>query len=273
MNDETKKVAAGLGAAWLLTLVLGGGALWAQESRIAQLDERVDALALDTPAGEAFEASDGSNDDLVSMRRRLRKLEGDLGRLRAGGGGGDALEGASPRPIALGTPAPLDTPPPRAGTPAAALVAALESEDPAVQERVRAALRREVEAIREERRDERRERRDERANEDLEAFAQKAGLSSTQTEDLKILMESEREQVREALQAARREGDFANIRARIESIREETDAEAIPNLDASQALEYEKMREEEVARFTRGFGGGRGGRGGGGRGGQRGGDR
>ena len=265
MNDETKKVAMGMGAVWALTLVLGGGALWAQESRIGALTERVDALSLGDASGEGFEASDGTGDDIVSIRRRMRRLEGELGRLRSGGGGGDALEGTQPKPLTLTTPTPADTPPPPVGTPAAALVSVLESEDPAVQVRVRAALRREVEAIREERRDERRERRDERANEDLDAFAQKAGLSSTQTEDIKILMESEREQIREIFQNARREGDFSNVRAKVESIREETDAEAIPNLDEAQALEYEKMREEEVARFR----GGRGGRGGGGGGGGR----
>ncbi len=266
MNDETKKVAIGLGAVWLLTLVLGGGALWAQESRIATLTERVDALSLDTPSGEGFEATNGDSDDIVSIRRRMRRLEGELGRLRTGGGG-DALEGASPDPVRIDAAPIVDTPP-RAGTPAAAFVSMLESEDPAVQQRVRAVLRREVEALREERRDERRERRDARANENIDAFAQKAGLSSGQTEDLKVLLESEREQVREVFQSARREGDFSNVRAKIESIREETDAEAIPNFDESQALEYEKMREEEVARFTRNFGGG----GRGGRGSQRGGD-
>ncbi len=261
-ENSAKKTLGVVGAAWALTLLVGGGALWAQSAQIGALTERVDALSLDA-SSDGFTAGDDSSDDLVSMRRRLRALEGEVGRLRPGGDGSFAVE-VQPG-AATGTPGATTV---AVSVRPDAVVDALESEDPEVQERVRAALRREVDALRDERRDERRTRREERANEQVDAFAEKAGLSSMQTEELKTLLESEREQVRDIFRTARQDGDFANIRTKIASIREQTDSEAVPGLDEEQAAAYEKMREEEIERFTGGRGGGRnrGGGEGGGRG-------
>lgn len=236
------------GALGLLVLFLGVE-VWAQQERLQTLErELVRVQEARTPGKRAAPSAPD-----LEMTRRVRALEAEVARLRRSSG--EAVVAAAPAVA----PGPDGAPVAAAPVPVAnaTVLDTLESENPAVQARVRDVMRRELTALRQERRESRWSKRQERATKRFEQMAERANLTQDQVEVLEPALLEERDKIRTIFRDARQNQEFGKAREKVQEVRKQTDAEARESLDEDQYKEYEKMREEEAQRW----GGRRGGRG------------
>lgn len=229
-----------------LLVVFLGLEVWAQNAKLEELTQQL--VRVDAKQASGGNGRRGGKGPNLEMVRRVRALEAEVARLRRGQGArtlaadtksSDALDKT---PAVAAAPVPVQS---------ATVLDTLESENPAVQQRVRDVMRRELQALRKERREERWSQRRERASKRFEDMATRASLTDDQVEALEPRLLEEREQIRTIFREARKEQNFDQVRSKIEALRTKTDGEVRASLDEDQYKEYAKMREEEAARFQR----------------------
>lgn len=126
-----------------------------------------------------------------------------------------------------------------------AVVAALESDRPEIQEKVREVVRAQQEALWDERRERRQVMWEQRENARLERLATEANLSQSQVDALFAILTASRDRVGEMFRDARQNQSFEGVHERAEEIRKQADAEAQELLDEQQYKAYQSMREEQ----------------------------
>ncbi len=231
-----------VGGALGLLIVFLGVEVWAQQEQLQSFERQLARMDVTRPAT----AKGAARAPDLEMTRRVRALEAEVARLRRARGGTAAplqVKGPDGEPVVVAAaPVPVV---------AGHVLGTLESEDPAVQERVRKVMRRELSALRQERRESRWSKRQERATKRFEAMASRANLTQDQVETLEPAMLEERDQIRTIFRDARQNQEFGKAREKVTAVRAETDAEARETLDEDQYKEYEKMRAEEAERWNR----------------------
>jgi len=207
--------------------------------------------------------------DIEALTRRVDTLEGELSELSARtegihpgvtgpqlipGPGRNAASRAADGQAATSTSATAPAPPAKAPLPLLgqsgeralqAVLAALESERPEIQDKVREVVRAQQEALWEERRERRQAMWEQRQTERLEKLAADVNLSQQQVDALFAILTASRDRVGELFRQARESQSFEGVHEQAERVRQEADGEAKALLDDRQYEAYEAMRQEQ----------------------------
>ena len=124
----------------------------------------------------------------------------------------------------------------------------LESEDPEVRERLRDVIDDELHARRELRREERREQKKAHAEKMVQDLVTSHGISSSQAESLRGLLNDEHDQIRGFFEAARQDHSWGEARDKAQDLREENDAEASELLREDAYTAWQEQRDAEIER-------------------------
>lgn len=241
----TKLLAGAAGLLAVLSLVLF--------MKVGSLAERLEALeARPTPAPPP--AQDAPPDG-APVLERLAWLEGEVARLKYQRPAGGPPSAGLPKGHLPGN---TGAPPPRAvltgsGDAADVVAQALDSDDPVVRDKLAEVFREEQQRLEQERDDRRMDHRLERLKAQITEFSERVGLSAQDTVWLTDRLSAESYEIRDMWRAARENGTWHETRDKMTEVRERTETEVKDVLDEDAYAEFEKMREEEVARF-RGFG-------------------
>jgi len=134
------------------------------------------------------------------------------------------------------------------GTTTEAVIEALDSGDPAVEETIGGLVRDQLDQEREQRMDRRRERMVERTAKQLAQLAIDADLDDAQVADLEEAITEERDAIFAIFRAAREDGSWDEAREKADAIRLATDEDVAGTLNTSQREAWTTYREEETAR-------------------------
>ena len=222
-----------------------------QHFRIGDLEAR---LGLTSDPAEPLIAVGPESDTSVTSTElvgRLGALERRLGAMQR-----QLALGVAPAESVHGAIEPWknEVPSDEAGSeqePRAELEALLVSDDiesDEKRERLRDLIREEQQAVYQEHRDERWKRRQERRDADLRDFADRVEISESQLEEMMVMINEGRTQVRSLFEAAHAgDLDYREARDSARGLRDQIDLQIKDVLDEEQYAAYVEYREEERA--------------------------